>query len=442
MYDIFISYRRDGGYVMARLLYDRFKQMGLHPFFDLEELKSGQFDTKLYRHIEESSNFVLVLPANSLDRCVNEDDWLRLEIEHAIAHNKNIIPIMMSDFCWPESLPQSLATLPNYNGVRSSREYFDAAIDRLISMLVNVKLKSDAPAPKTARVLERTENTYFAYEDVKEKKRLKIQQNLMKQFDRDAYKKAVDSFDELYVLDIGSNNGDFVMDRIGKSDKVKLLVGLEYDRESVIAANEKYGIEGKIAFYEQNVEADDLEDRLFDILDRAGVEKFNLINISMVMLHLKNPYRLLKVIRPFLEKGGMIIIKDIDDGYNLAYPDPKGEFARVVEICAKNDTSGYRHSGRQIYTLLKHAGYIDVCLEQCGLSTVGMDYDERSALFDTYFSFIIEDLKIMIEAYPNDTEIRDDYEWYRKIYDDLEERFQDEAFYFNLGFVLYTARKR
>lgn len=77
---------------MARLLYDRFKQMGLHPFFDLEELKSGKFDSKLYKYIEESSNFVLVLPPHSLDRCSEEGDWIRLEIEHAIKHKKTLSP--------------------------------------------------------------------------------------------------------------------------------------------------------------------------------------------------------------------------------------------------------------------------------------------------------------------------------------------------------------
>ena len=162
----------------------------------------------------------------------------------------------------------------------------------------------------------------------------------------------------------------------------------------------------------------------------------------MVILHLKNPYRLLKVLRGYLAKGGMIIIKDIDDGLNLAYPDDTKDFERIINICVSNDTSGYRHSGRQIYTLLKHAGYSQVCLEKMGLSTVGMDYDDRAALFDTYFSFILEDLKIMRERYPEEESIREDYEWYRKNYEAMEERFQDDAFFFTLGFIIYTARKK
>ena len=440
MYDIFISYRREGGYAMARLLYERFSGMYLHSFFDFEELQSGHFDVKIYQSIEESKNFVLVLPANALDRCNEEGDWLRLEIEHAIAKEKNIIPVMMPGFFWPKELPDSLMTLPNYNGVQLSRDYFDASITRIVSMLVGVG-SIDQRKPTG----ERIENIYYTQlysEDNKEKRRLKTQQNLLKEFDASTYKKVIESYDDLYVLDIGSNNGDFIMDRMGKSDKIRLLVGLEVDSASVEQANKKYGVEGKIAFYTQNIEDSSLQDKIEDILDSFGVERFNVINISMVLLHLKTPYRLLKALRGFLAKGGIIIIKDIDDGLNLAYPDEDGSFERVIGICAKNETSGYRYSGRQIYTLLKHAGYVDVRLEKMGLNTMGMDYDERSAFFDTYFSFIIEDLKFMAEKYPNDKKIKEDYEWYSKNYETMEERFQSDDFFFNLGFVMYTAKKK
>ena len=89
--DVFISYRRDGGYALARLLYECLHKENISAFLDLEELRSGPFNEKLYSAIESSENFVLVLPQNALDRCSSENDWLRLEIEHAIKHKKNII---------------------------------------------------------------------------------------------------------------------------------------------------------------------------------------------------------------------------------------------------------------------------------------------------------------------------------------------------------------
>lgn len=436
MYDIFISYRRDGGYEMARLLYEHLKNLGLNPFFDLEELRSGPFNAKLYNVIEESENFVLVLPPHGLDRCVSPDDWLRLEIQHAVQKNKNIIPLMMQGFSWPSVMPAGLEKLPNYNGVHMSREYFNASIEKLIGMLSGIHDSGRHPGSGDSR----TENTYFFYADTKERRRLKIQRELMKSFDEETYRKVAEEFVEYRILDLGSNNGDFVMDRIAASPKTEKLIGLEFDSDAVAESNRKYSQPGKIGFFQCNVEAEDFAEQLEEIMAQMGVDDFNIINISMLLLHLKSPYRVLRTVRKYLARGGRIIVKDIDDGFNLVYPDDNGDFARIIDICNKNETSGYRHSGRQVYTLLRRAGYRDIVLEKMGLSTVGMDFEERSALFDTYFSFILEDLVIMTERYPHDQRIAKDYAWYKENYEELEERFQDEALYFNLGFMMFTAR--
>ena len=135
MYDIFISYRRDGGHEMARLIYEHLSFKGLNCFFDLEELGAGEFNIKLLKNIEESRNFVLILSPGALDRCRNENDWVRAEIEHAIENEKNIVPLMMKGFDWPGDLPESLSKLPFYNGVSLIREYFDASINKLVGML-------------------------------------------------------------------------------------------------------------------------------------------------------------------------------------------------------------------------------------------------------------------------------------------------------------------
>ena len=102
--DVFISYRRDGGFAFARLLYECLQKEGISTFLDLEELRSGAFNTKLYEAIDASENFVIVLPPNSLDRCVDENDWVRLEIEYAIKKKKNIVPILVNGFTFPKSL--------------------------------------------------------------------------------------------------------------------------------------------------------------------------------------------------------------------------------------------------------------------------------------------------------------------------------------------------
>lgn len=134
-YDIFISYRREGGDTLAQLIYDRLTDRGYRVFLDIESLRSGKFNEKLLSVIEECKDVVVILPPNALERCSNPEDWLYLELSHAIKSRKNIVPVMMKGFAWPDELPEALRELPNFNGIQDSKDYFDAVIDKMTSLL-------------------------------------------------------------------------------------------------------------------------------------------------------------------------------------------------------------------------------------------------------------------------------------------------------------------
>ena len=67
-YDIFISYRRDGGEYTARILCDRLQDMGYRVFFDVESLRSGEFNTRLYNAIDSCKDVLVILSPGALDR--------------------------------------------------------------------------------------------------------------------------------------------------------------------------------------------------------------------------------------------------------------------------------------------------------------------------------------------------------------------------------------
>lgn len=92
-YDIFISYRREGGKEYARNLTSELVSRGFHPFLDFDELKDGKFDKRITDAIESAPVFMFILSPGSLDRCVNEDDWVRKEILHAIEHKRHFVPV-------------------------------------------------------------------------------------------------------------------------------------------------------------------------------------------------------------------------------------------------------------------------------------------------------------------------------------------------------------
>lgn len=92
-YDIFISYRRDGGAQYARILQLELEKRGYRVFLDYEELTDGVFGDNIKEAISEAPIFMLVLSAHYLDRCKNESDWVREEIMLAIKQQKHFIPI-------------------------------------------------------------------------------------------------------------------------------------------------------------------------------------------------------------------------------------------------------------------------------------------------------------------------------------------------------------
>ena len=46
-YDIFISYRREGGEALACFLYEKLKNTGCNVFYDVSSLRQGKYDEKL-----------------------------------------------------------------------------------------------------------------------------------------------------------------------------------------------------------------------------------------------------------------------------------------------------------------------------------------------------------------------------------------------------------
>jgi len=140
-YDVFISYRRDGGSHLAallKLLLERDYKRQV--FLDVDELQVGRFDEKLLELIESTGNFVLILTGRCLDRCTEKNDWLKREIVHALATGRNIIPVLVDDFRFPgedvfRDLPEAMRILPNLQGVHYSHTHRDSAVQKIAEYL-------------------------------------------------------------------------------------------------------------------------------------------------------------------------------------------------------------------------------------------------------------------------------------------------------------------
>ena len=126
-YDIFLSYRRDGGFSTAKHLFDLLSKDGYRVSFDIDTLRSGDFDTTLLNRIDQCKDFIIILDAHAFDRTLSQSispkqDWLRIELAYALKKGKNIIPIFLDGFSFPpingdkDELPDDIKSIRSKNG--------------------------------------------------------------------------------------------------------------------------------------------------------------------------------------------------------------------------------------------------------------------------------------------------------------------------------------
>ena len=130
-YDIFISYRRNGGDMVSARLYDSLREKKYRVFQDEKEMGACLFDERLRQVISQSKDFVLVLTPGALDRCGDPEDWVRKEIEWAQISGCNIIPVRTQSFVFPEGMPAHIKKLDMHNGPMIVASHWESFVVQL-----------------------------------------------------------------------------------------------------------------------------------------------------------------------------------------------------------------------------------------------------------------------------------------------------------------------
>jgi Flp pilus assembly protein TadD len=141
---VFLSYRRTN-IPWALAIFQNLTQHGYDVFFDYNGIASGDFERVILGNITARAHFLVLLTPSALERCDDPADWLRREIETALANQRNIVPLMLEgfDFGTPRIASQLTGTLTarkRYNGLSIPPEYFMEAMERLRGTYLNVPL--------------------------------------------------------------------------------------------------------------------------------------------------------------------------------------------------------------------------------------------------------------------------------------------------------------
>ncbi len=143
-YDVFISYRRQGGAVKAELTKDELVKRGFREsrmFLDTRSLTSGNYLKTILDAIASSHNIVVIVTKDCFKNLPTDSTWVR-EIEYAIELHKNIVPIYFDGITGlkADEIPSCIQRLAFENAVQYVHQYADASFDRLASRLSKVPI--------------------------------------------------------------------------------------------------------------------------------------------------------------------------------------------------------------------------------------------------------------------------------------------------------------
>jgi tetratricopeptide (TPR) repeat protein len=198
---VFISYRRTNIYI-ARAVYQDLRANGYDVFLDYQSIDSGDFSQVILNQIAARAHFVLILTPSALERCVNSDDMVRQEIEHAIALKRNVVPLIFEGFDYKVTEPylasESLKRLPKYNGLHVPDDYFEEAMVRLRTRFLSLPVEGVLhPTPKADQSVVRESIQQAEAEPIPTAEQLQAEEYFEQGFSKhqqNDYRGAIDDF--------------------------------------------------------------------------------------------------------------------------------------------------------------------------------------------------------------------------------------------------------
>lgn len=217
------------------------------------------------------------------------------------------------------------------------------------------------------------------------------------------------------VLDVGCFDGFNTHFKFSPYRNIARVVGIDPAAERIECARERYG--GKrFSFAACSFE------------DYEPDEPFDVVYFSHVLQHLGDPAEAVAKAHRLLKPGGFIVVKTVDDGAKVSYPDPHDALGRVLSLYDRHVLPNVswtartdRYLGRKCYTLFANAGFGNIAVASFPADTVGKTRAERLELFERCMHFRRAVPEGMDPAAA---------EALARALDELEELFEGDDYYF------------
>ncbi|MBQ6238212.1 MAG: SUMF1/EgtB/PvdO family nonheme iron enzyme [Bacteroidales bacterium] len=244
-YDIFISYRREGGKNYARVIKPELEKRGFKVFLDFDELKDGKFDQRILDAIDDAPIFMLILSNGCLDRCVNDDDWVRQEILHADRSGKHIVPVEVDKSFrqMPDIVPDDVKNVVGQHQFSQvdTETLLTASMDELVHYRIRPYITVAVPESEGAEIHVETDADCAILRFQKALGIARVGEDAVVRLKKGKHKLEfvslkVDSVRQSNVVEVPDNDySDFIevrlkdkLDAIDRTDKVYRVGGVEF----------------------------------------------------------------------------------------------------------------------------------------------------------------------------------------------------------------------
>lgn len=244
------------------------------------------------------------------------------------------------------------------------------------------------------RILSRNEVEHFSQKNAPGKRsvynvkddhdRLLIQAHQNKTFDEECLHIALSRMPKnrtIRILDAGCGFG-FVTYALFSNIPNSEVVGIDHSEEAINYAS-------------SNLKSDNIVFQCSDIHNyieetRTEGNTFDIIFVSQLLHHVDNPESLMKNFWGCLSCGGVLLVRNSDDGFDINYPTSEG-LDYLIDITNKMKGSSDRLYGRKIYTHMKrlNPAPVEIQMKYDHPSTVGKTPEERLDYFNCMHGFRI-----------------------------------------------------
>ena len=453
-YQVFISFKNtDNGEEtcdkkLAEELYRYLSEKGIKTFYS--NITLLEFGESAYKDvIDDALDEVRVMVVLGSKSEYLASKWCKYEWH---TYQQNILSNIVDG-----SIITYIGDMPLSKVPTGLRHYQSFSIDKVSAQVVGEFVvraiqsqpKNESPEPEESAPVDSGGSSEFvdkqaSYYDSAfkgEYKRLKLQGEAMRPSDMmgvDYVREKLKDREVVYVLDAGCGYGVVGRDRFADFPN-KVIIGIDISEEVLEKARQLN--DDPNAHYEKlDLLSDDFEEDMELLMDKYGIDKFDVVFGAYVLQHVKDPLKTLRNLRTCLKKDGYVIFRQSDEGTYISYGDDNF-LKKLCDRYLRAPGIDDRFIGRKMHHYLESTGYKDVKIFGNFINTSEMDYDERMALYKMRFSLRTMYYKKELEKDPYNIDIKNELEWMTYALDKLEEIFGSPSFWFGETMLVSVAKR-